>query len=155
MGDLVSVRTTKQEAYNQQVGISTRDVAGGFTSGGANAVTSSGGIASGQGSITAGGVAASNSTVNVQSLDPLALATTAGAVHDALASNVATSQGAIEGYQKALNIVAESAQAGQQANAQAGSLLGSIGVNPNQVIWIGGLALAAFAVIYLIRKRGK
>jgi hypothetical protein len=150
MGDLVSVRSTKQEAYNNQVGISTRDVGGSVTSGAAGAVTASQGVAGGAGAITAGQVAAgTGSTISISSLDPLALTANAQAIHDALASNVAISQGATEAYQKALTIVSEHSTADTAAN----TFLGKIGLNANQAIWLG-VAIVGGVILYgYLKKR--
>jgi hypothetical protein len=152
MGDLFHQTNANQTATNQQVGISTRDVGGNFTTGGANAVTASSGVAGGAGSVTGGQLAVNNSTVTVSSLDPLALQTTAQAVHDALVSNVAAGQAAAEGYQKALTVLSENAQASQAATAQAGSVAGILGLNPSQIIWLAALVVGGVLVAGYFRK---
>lgn len=138
MGDAFTSHSSKQTATNQQIGFSTRDVGGSVITVGAGADVSSGAI-------------------HVESLDATALQAAAGTINHALDANTENSQKALQAYQNALSVVAENQQATQQIGtgqtAQGSSILGQVGVNPSQIIWIAVLVTAGVIVMGFINKR--
>lgn len=138
-GDLFHSTTANQTATNKQIGFSNRDVGGSVITVGSDASVGSGAI-------------------QVTTLDAAALHEAASLAHDAVVSNTAISQGAMQSYQNALGVVAENQQATQQIGtgqtAQGQSLLSQIGINPSTVIW-GAIAIVGivFALGYFNRRK--
>ena len=168
--------STNQTSYNQQLGISTRDVTGAQLTSGGGSVSSFGnaGLSVGGGGSSAiytqgggisvgGGGTRANITVN-QSLDATALNTAAALVNNALTSNTQATQSALQGFQNALSVSGEQSSGGGGSGASGQvtplatttsvgtpGILGSIGINGKDLVLIGLTAAALF--IYLrVRK---
>ncbi len=144
MGDLFHQTNANQTSSNQQIGISTRDVGGSVTTGAAGSVTTA------PGAISVG----SGANVKVESLDATALNAAAATINNALAANTDVAHTSLTGFQNALSAVAENQQATQAAvTGQQSSLLGQLGVNPSQILWIAIAVVGLVVVAGYIRMK--
>lgn len=164
--------TTNQTSFNQQQGISTRDISGAQLSSGGGSVTSFGvgGLSVGGGGSSAiytqsggasiGGGSHGNSITVNNALDPTALNTFAGLINNALTATTNNSQAALTGFQNALAASSEQ-PLGQVASSGGGvSPLSSVGGTPvgggifntHDLIIFGAVALVGAALFFGYRK---
>jgi len=139
--------TTNQTAYNQQVGVSNRDLTGQQVTTGAGGATS---LRQNYGGTQFNLGGASGNKITISTLDQSALDAAAMTINHAIDANTASTTSSLQGFQNALSVVAEHQQsAADLATGQQNSLLGQIGLSPGQIILgavtiIGGL----FALSY-------
>jgi hypothetical protein len=153
--------TSNQTAFNNQVGVSNRDLSGQQITGAANAVTGVGsGAVVGAANANTGGqiaVGSTNAVVSVtnQNLDITALNTAAATINHAIEANRSASQESLQGFQSALSVVSEHQQSaatlatGQQTSAD-NSLLGKVGLSGGQ---LAGIVIAGLIGLYFTQRR--
>jgi hypothetical protein len=160
---IFSQDTTKtyQTAYNQQQGVSNRDVSGTQITGGAGATTGGANALSAGSSSNVGGVAGKvTGNITLNSLDMGALNTAAFTINHALDVNTALSQNLLTGFQNALTVGSEHAPSGDGSGLPApvssdGTALST--VQPHHidaVVWVA-IALVGGFIAYNYFKHHK
>lgn len=172
--------TTNQTAYNQQIGLSNRDLSGAQLTSGGGSVTSfgTGGLSVGGGGSSAiytqgggasiGGGSTGNTITVHNALDPSALNTFAGLINNALTANTANEQTAATAFQNALSASGEHPQsAGQLGSGGYQSPLASttdsgggggggfsppFGLTPGKILIVGAVAAAGLFLFFKFRK---
>ena len=133
---------TEQTAYNQQVGVSNRDLSGSQVTGAAGANTA-GFLAVGPGS---------NANVTVNSLDNTALQTAAFTINHALDTNAALAQSTLTGFQNALT--ANSEHPVDQGGTGLSPVTDNATLQPHHIDWITIAAIVTVGgfILYSLKK---